>query len=131
MANTTPVVTPWEGVAGKPPVDVMNGYVWELYNLVEDPTQTNDLAAKEPERLRMMQELWTIEATRNNVFPLNNSQVPIITNERPGPAAGRTQFVYTTPMASTQFAAAPPFLTAHSKSLPSSKSHKAERMGSL
>ncbi|MFO1117288.1 MAG: sulfatase-like hydrolase/transferase [Beijerinckiaceae bacterium] len=110
MANTTPVVTPWEGVAGKPPVDVMNGYVWELYNLVEDPTQTNDLAAKEPERLRMMQELWTIEATRNNVFPLNNSQVPIITNERPGPAAGRTQFVYTTPMASTQFAAAPSIL---------------------
>ncbi len=110
MASTTPAVTPWEGVKGKPPVDVMNGFKWELYNLVEDPTQTNDLAAKEPERLRMMQELWIIEATRNNVFPLNDSQLPILTAERPGPAAGRTQFVYTAPMTSTQFAVAPSIL---------------------
>jgi arylsulfatase len=110
MANTVPAVTPWEGVRGKPPVDVMNGYKWELFNLAEDPTQTNDLSAKEPERLRMMQELWTMEATRNNVFPLNNSQLPILTAERPGPAAGRTQFVYTAPMTSTQFAVAPSIL---------------------
>ncbi len=110
MANTTPAVTPWEGVKGKPPVDVMNGFKWELYNLNEDPTQTNDLAAKEPERLRMMQELWMIEATRNQVFPLNDSQLPILTAERPGPAAGRTQFVYTAPMTSTQFAVAPSIL---------------------
>jgi arylsulfatase len=107
MANTVPAVTPWEGVRGKPPVDVMNGYTWELFNLKDDPTQTNDLAAKEPERLRMMQELWLIEATRNNVLPLNNSQLPVLTAMRPGPAAGRTQFVYTAPMTSTQFAVAP------------------------
>jgi arylsulfatase len=65
MANTVPAVTPWEGVKGRPRVDVMNGYKWELYNLAEGPTQTNDLAAKEPERLRMMQELWIMEATRH------------------------------------------------------------------
>ena len=110
MANTVPAVTPWEGVKGKPPVDVMNGYKWELFNLAEDPTQTNDLSPKEPERLRNMQELWTIEATRNNVFPLNNSQLPVLTAERPGPAAGRTQFVYAAPMTSTQFAVAPSIL---------------------
>ena len=107
MANTVPAVYPWEGVKGKPPVDVMNGYTWELFNLADDPTQTNDLAAKEPARLRMMQELWTIEATRNQVFPLNNSQLPVLTAARPGPAAGRAQFVYTAPMTSTQFAVAP------------------------
>ncbi|MFO1398129.1 MAG: arylsulfatase [Burkholderiales bacterium] len=110
FANTTPAVTPWEGVAGKPPVDVMNGYTWELYNLNEDPTQINDLAAKEPQRLHMLQELWIMEAARNNVFPLNNSQVPAMTAEKPGPAAGRTQFVYTAPMTSTQFGAAPAIL---------------------
>jgi len=110
FASTTPAVYPWEGVKGKPPVDVMNGYKWELYNLKEDPTQTNDLAAKEPQRLHMMQELWLIEATRNDVLPLNNSQLPILTAERPGPAAGRTQFVYTAPMTSTQFAVAPSIL---------------------
>jgi arylsulfatase len=110
MANTVPAVTPWEGIRGKPPVDVMNGYKWELFNLADDPTQTNDLSTKEPARLRMMQELWIMEATRNQVFPLNNSQVAVFTVERPGPAAGRTQFVYTAPMASTQFAVAPSIL---------------------
>jgi hypothetical protein len=53
-------------------------------NLAEDPTQTNDLSAKEPERLRIIQELRIMEAARNNVFPLNNSQLPVFTAERPG-----------------------------------------------
>jgi arylsulfatase len=110
MANTVPAAPPWEGVNAHVPTDVMNGYEWELFNLAEDPTQTNDLSAKEPDRLRSMQELWLIEATRNQVLPLNNSQVPILTTERPGPAAGRTQFVYTAPMTSTQFAVAPSIL---------------------
>lgn len=110
MANTVPVVTPWEGVTGRPPVDVMDGYKWELFNLADDPTQTNDLSAKEPERLRIMQELWTMEATRNNVFPLNNSLLPALTTVRPGPATARTQFVYTAPMTSSQFAVAPSIL---------------------
>jgi arylsulfatase len=38
-------------------MEVLNDYQWELFNLVDDPTQTNDLAAKEPERLRTMWEL--------------------------------------------------------------------------
>ena len=88
----------------------MNGFNWELFNLVDDPTQTNDLSAKEPDRLRMMQELWLYEASRNQVLPLNNSQVAALTAERPGPAAGRTQFVYTAPMTSNQFAVAPSIL---------------------
>jgi arylsulfatase len=110
MASTIPAVTPWEGVKGSPPVDVLNGFKWELFNLGDDPTQTNDLAAKEPERLKRMQELWMIEAVRNNVLPLNASQVAILTVERPGPAAGRKQFVYTTPMTSNQTSVAPSIL---------------------
>ena len=107
MAVTNPEVTPWEGVRGSPPVDVMNGFKWSLYNLTEDPTETNDLAAAEPERLRAMQEMWIIEATRNNVFPLDDSQLPVFTVERPGPAAGRTKFEYFAPQTSTQFGVAP------------------------
>ncbi len=107
MANTIPAAPPWEGVNGRVPTDVLNGYEWELFNLADDPTQTNNVAAKEPERLRMMQELWLVEATRNQVLPLNNSQVAILTVQRPGPAAERSQFVYTAPMTSTQFGAAP------------------------
>ena len=110
MASTIPAVYPWEGVKGSPPVDVLNGFKWELFNLKEDPTQTNDLAAQEPERLQQLQQLWMIEAVRNNVLPLNASQVAVLTVQRPGPAAGRKQFVYTTPNASNQFAVAPSIL---------------------
>jgi len=110
MANTIPAATPWEGVTAHPPVDVLNGFKWELFNLKEDPTQTNDLSQQEPEGLKRMQELWMIEAMRNNVLPLNASQVAVLTVERPGPAAGRTQFVYSSPNASNQFAVAPSIL---------------------
>jgi len=110
MASTVPAVMPWEGVAAHPPTDVMNGFKWELFNLVDDPTQTNDLSSQEPDRLRLMQELWLYEASRNQVLPLNDSQVAILTVERPGPATGRTQFTYAAPMTSTQFAAAPSIL---------------------
>ena len=107
MAVTNPVTTPWEGVKGNPTTDVMNGFRWSLYNLNDDPTEVNDLAAKEPERLLTMQQLWIMEATANNVFPLNDSQLPTLTVERPGPAAGRTKFEYFVPQDATQFGVAP------------------------
>ena len=53
--------------------DVINGYKWELYNIAEDYSQNNDLAAKMPDKLREMQELFLVEAAKYNVFPLDNS----------------------------------------------------------
>ncbi|WP_431268072.1 arylsulfatase [Dankookia sp. P2] len=109
MASTTPAAPPWAGVTAPLPSDVMNGYRWELYNLAEDPTQVRDVAAAQPDRLRMLRELFTIEATRNQVFPLNNSIAAMIA-PRPGPAAGRRQFVYTGASCCTQANAAPNIL---------------------
>jgi arylsulfatase len=43
---------------------------WELYNLDEDWTQANDLAAKMPEKLAQMKELFTMEFAKNNGFPV-------------------------------------------------------------
>ena len=56
---------------GKMP-NVVNGYKWELYNLAEDYSEYNDLAAKMPDKLREMQELFLVEAAKYNVFPLDN-----------------------------------------------------------
>ena len=53
--------------------DVVNGYKWELYNIAEDYSQDNDLAAKMPDKLREMKELFLVEATKYNVFPLDNN----------------------------------------------------------
>jgi arylsulfatase len=44
--------------------------VWELYNLNEDWSQANDLAAKMPEKLAQMKDLFLIEATKNKVLPI-------------------------------------------------------------
>jgi arylsulfatase A-like enzyme len=44
--------------------------VWELYNLAEDWSQANDLAAKMPAKLAQMKELFLIEATKNKALPI-------------------------------------------------------------
>ena len=43
---------------------------WELYNLDEDWTQANDLAAAMPEKLAQMKETFSIEAAKNSVYPV-------------------------------------------------------------
>jgi arylsulfatase len=43
---------------------------WELYNLEEDWSQATDLAAKMPEKLAEMKEMFAIEAARNSVYPV-------------------------------------------------------------
>lgn len=43
---------------------------WELYNLNEDWTQANDLAAKMPEKLAQMKELFAMEFAKNSGSPV-------------------------------------------------------------
>jgi arylsulfatase len=45
---------------------------WELYNVAEDFSQANDLAAQNPQKLKELQDLFTQEAIRNHVFPLDD-----------------------------------------------------------
>src|SRR5262249_43938621 len=44
---------------------------WELYNIDEDFSQANDLAAANPQKLRELQDLWWAEAAKYNVLPLD------------------------------------------------------------
>ena len=48
-------------------------YDWELYDLRSDYSQSTDLASKHPEKLQVLREVWTREAHRNHVFPLDSS----------------------------------------------------------
>ena len=45
---------------------------WELYNTEEDFNLTNDLAARYPEKLQALQELFRKEAIKNNAYPLDD-----------------------------------------------------------
>lgn len=42
---------------------------WELYNMREDPTETQNLAAQQPARVQRMDSLWHRWADRVGVFP--------------------------------------------------------------
>jgi arylsulfatase A-like enzyme len=45
---------------------------WELYNIEVDFTQADDLAEKEPTRLRQLQDMFMAEAAKYNVLPLDD-----------------------------------------------------------
>jgi arylsulfatase A-like enzyme len=94
IACTTPPVPPWLLGTAKLPEDVVNGYKWELYNIAEDYSENDDLAAKMPDKLRDLKELFMVEATKYNVFPLDNSVLPRLLAPRPSATAGRTVFTY-------------------------------------
>ena len=64
------------------------------YNIAEDYSQSNDLAAKMPDKLRQMQELFLVEAARNQVFPLSNDILERILAPKPSYTAGRSDFTY-------------------------------------
>ena len=109
IAATPPPAPPWLLGTAKLP-DVVNGYKWELYNLNEDYSEYNDLSAKNPDKLRDLQELFLIEATKYNVFPLDNSILPRIVTPRPSATAGRTLFTYTGQLAGVPVSDAPSIL---------------------
>ncbi|MGA7311972.1 MAG: arylsulfatase, partial [Pseudolabrys sp.] len=101
-----PVTLPWE-LSTKSPPDVITGYSWELYNVKEDPTQFNDLAAKMPEKLKQMQALFYAEAKKYNVLPLDNSTLARWNTPRPSLTAGRTVFTYSGELTGVPGSAAP------------------------
>ena len=59
--------------------------IWELYNVDEDFSETNDLAASNPEKLKDLQALFMKEAEKYRVLPIDDRSI-----ERFDPAmAGR------------------------------------------
>jgi arylsulfatase A-like enzyme len=98
IAATTPPAPPWLMGTAKMPEDIINGYKWELYNLKEDYSEYNDLAAKRPDKLRELQELFMVEATKYNVFPMDNSILSRLLTPRPSATAGRNVFTFSSVM---------------------------------
>ncbi|MEW5251721.1 arylsulfatase [Microbulbifer sp. 2201CG32-9] len=88
---------PWEGF-GSPNTDPLNNQVFELYNLEEDFSQSQNLADQHPDKVKKLKKLFVEEAKKYQVFPLDASVAARLIAPRPNIAAGRTQFVYTRPM---------------------------------
>lgn len=93
VACTTPTTPPWVSVAE--PIDVITGFEWELYNINEDFSESNNLAARYPEKLKELQTMFYIEAVKYNALPLDNSKVARLdVSNRPSLTDGRKSFSY-------------------------------------
>jgi arylsulfatase len=88
---------PWEAFGPANP-DPLNNQTLQLYNLSQDFSQTDELAAKNPEKVKEMKQMFIAEARKYQVFPLDASVAARIIAPRPNITAGRSEFVYTRPM---------------------------------
>ena len=80
---------PWEGK----PRATLEKDKWELYQVTNDFSLTNDLAASQPAKLKEMQDIFVKEAIANHVLPIDDRSIerlnPAIAG-RPDLMAGRT-----------------------------------------
>jgi len=113
IAATTPATLPWE-LSTKAPPDVITGYQWELYRVGElqsvDPTESNDLATKIPDKLNAMQQLFYAEAAKHDVLPLDNTSLSRWNAPKPNLTGGRRVFTYSAPMTGIPNSGAPSIL---------------------
>jgi arylsulfatase len=110
IATTVPPQPPWLMGTVKMP-DVLTGYKWELYNIADDFSETNDLAGKNPDKLKELQGLFMDEARKYQVLPLDNSILQRILAPRPSATAGRTEFTYSGEVSGLPDGSAPNLLT--------------------
>lgn len=92
-ACTTPPAPPW--MLGTIKLPEISDYKWELYNIDQDFSQYNDLAAKNPDKLKELQAVFLAEAAKYEVLPLDNSILPRLLTPRPSAVAGKDVLTYT------------------------------------
>lgn len=88
---------PWDAF-GKVNEDPLNNQVLELYDLNSDFSQSNNIADKNPEKVKEMKKGFIQACKQYQVFPLDASVGQRVVAPRPNITAGRTEFVYTKPM---------------------------------
>jgi arylsulfatase len=110
IASTKVMRPPWV-VSGGVGVDPSK-FPWELYDLTKDWTQSDDVAAKYPAKLKQMQDMFWQEAKKYQVEPLDATVVTRLITPRPSITAGRNVFTWTAPLTGTPNGDAPSILNA-------------------
>jgi arylsulfatase A-like enzyme len=86
--------TPWIMNRPRPALDDDQ---WELYDTTKDWSQSKDLSKENPKKLRELQRLWLIEATRYKVLPIDDRLLEKInpdTAGRPVLLKGKSQVLF-------------------------------------
>src|SRR6185369_12583357 len=79
---------PWQAF-GPANADPLNNQVFQLYDLNTDFSQTEDIAAKHPQKVADMRKMFVEEARKYQVFPLDASVAARAIAPRPNITAGR------------------------------------------
>ncbi|GGF39786.1 arylsulfatase [Echinicola rosea] len=96
VAATAHGLTPWSD--DRPDNLTFENDVWELYNIREDFTENNDIAAEHPEKVEELKALFMKEAKAHDVLPLDDRGAERfsaqLTGRPSGPSEGVDHFVY-------------------------------------
>lgn len=84
----------WKAVAFHPSGTPFENDKWELFHLDADFSETNDLAAREPERLARMVAAWWEEAEKHKVLPLDDRFGPRFAENAARFHGARRRFVF-------------------------------------
>jgi arylsulfatase len=84
----------WKAVSFHPSGTPFENDKWELFHLDRDFSETDDLAEKEPERLKAMIEAWWREAEAHNVLPLDDRFGPRFAENAARFHGARTHFTF-------------------------------------
>lgn len=91
VACTTPRRLPWQAATDSSPDD----FKWELYHVAEDFSESNNLAATNPAKLKELQTIFDGEAKKYDVLPLDASfAARTDVSIRPSLTRGRDKFTY-------------------------------------
>jgi Sulfatase len=94
IAATTPFRVPWQSIGGVSTYPSRD-FKWELYNIADDYSEADNLADKNPDKLKELQTLFYEEAKKNNVFPLDASFAERVDPAiRPSLTTGRKKFEF-------------------------------------
>jgi arylsulfatase A-like enzyme len=92
MASARHGRLPWQTAGGGGSFDDDK---WELYKLLDDFTQSTDLSAQNPEKVKELQAAFLGEARKYNVLPLDDRMSERFdASLRPNPLAGLRSFSY-------------------------------------
>lgn len=72
----------------------LDAHGWELYNVTADPSETENLADKERDRLIAMIGMWYVEAGKYDVLPIDSRGTLRLGEQRPQIAEDRKKYVY-------------------------------------
>jgi len=88
----------WKAVALHAPISGAGHFdkdKWELYHVDKDRSESENVAAKYPAKLKSLIKLWFDEAKKNFVLPLDDrTAVEMLNTPRPESEPPRTRYVY-------------------------------------